>query len=882
MERSEQRRLSDANAALALAESAENAAFHLNNPISLANALTAKGAALAQLYRDRDALDNYQAAEAIYTEHRLALQQADVQSRSIFLHYVLGEREQAFALAKQTRRNCVALGSASDRPLARVAFSLGFMHKQAGQYSDALAAYAEAHDLHLALNEWVEVARIDINRANIYQEMDRFDLAQKLYQEAENRLHGVEAQQELRGHIESNLGLLAHRQGHYQQAIRWFESAETSLAQNPHLAAMASLRRAIGYHQLGLIPETIALATQAATTFAMNDAPRDQALALQTVGKAQARLGATAEAAAALTQARQLYHEQAAQQDVAETDLELARVALAQGDLERVYELTTALLQTIDANTLPRIAAHCHILRAQARSISIDDIHSALAIATEFRLQDVIALAFWQQAIMFSKDDPNQAWQSFQQALWIIEAQRALIWVDEFQLGFMEEQLAIYQTAIAHLVRFGEHPALLVVLLDALQNAPLPKEQPLGDISAELHSLRQQWHWFNSKLEQRYDQETQANLQNIERQIASASRSHLLQSEADTWQYQRAFDVESAEKWLISIQQTLPATSALLHYFVTEGQSHVIVMSSTQLHHVALGAVDKTNAMLRGWRHHLGDVGLITTHPTSATQLAQRYLQALQAQLIAPLQAILPSNCDQLKIVLPAEWHDLPFAAFFDGNSYLIERFCISYLSSPSAQLHQVSKTPLNRTALLLGNSCDGLLPNSVAETEQVAAVLTDQWQTTVLIEQQTTWQAVQPALAKASLIHCATHAYFRPDNPLFSWLQLADYRMTVTELYEQPLQNRPIVVLSACETGRGTARGGGLAGMVRAWLAAGASSLIVTSWRVEDEATAALIAMFYQQLVADRSPASALQNAQQACVTQHPFFWAGFVVLEG
>ncbi|MCB0028324.1 MAG: CHAT domain-containing protein, partial [Anaerolineales bacterium] len=81
---------------------------------------------------------------------------------------------------------------------------------------------------------------------------------------------------------------------------------------------------------------------------------------------------------------------------------------------------------------------------------------------------------------------------------------------------------------------------------------------------------------------------------------------------------------------------------------------------------------------------------------------------------------------------------------------------------------------------------------------------------------------ALQAHLPTCRLLHIATHALFRPDNPLFSWLRLADQRLTIQALAQFELAGQPLVVLSACETGRGRPRGGGLQGLARTLRQAG------------------------------------------------------------
>ena len=100
-------------------------------------------------------------------------------------------------------------------------------------------------------------------------------------------------------------------------------------------------------------------------------------------------------------------------------------------------------------------------------------------------------------------------------------------------------------------------------------------------------------------------------------------------------------------------------------------------------------------------------------------------------------------------------------------------------------------------------------------------------------------------------------------------------------------LTGRPFVILSACETGRGRPRGGGLLGMGRGFLAAGASGLIVTLWPVSDTASAELMAGYYRTWLASPSrgdAAVALQHSQREAIAQghSPLHWAGFIMIGG
>jgi len=135
-------------------------------------------------------------------------------------------------------------------------------------------------------------------------------------------------------------------------------------------------------------------------------------------------------------------------------------------------------------------------------------------------------------------------------------------------------------------------------------------------------------------------------------------------------------------------------------------------------------------------------------------------------------------------------------------------------------------------------------------------------------------------------VLHLATHGLFRPDNPFFSVLKLADGWVDVRTLYQLRLAAR-LVVLSACESGAGQVRGGDeVIGLARGFLAAGAQTLLVSLWNVHDATSAWLMDHFYRALVTPsargESAADALRAAQCAAIRtgQHPYFWASFLVI--
>ncbi|HEY6328119.1 MAG TPA: CHAT domain-containing protein, partial [Blastocatellia bacterium] len=99
-------------------------------------------------------------------------------------------------------------------------------------------------------------------------------------------------------------------------------------------------------------------------------------------------------------------------------------------------------------------------------------------------------------------------------------------------------------------------------------------------------------------------------------------------------------------------------------------------------------------------------------------------------------------------------------------------------------------------------------------------------------------------------------------------------------------MRMRPdLVTLSACETGLGKqVQGEGLVGLTRAFFYAGAPSLVLSLWNVDDRSTASLMEDFYRRLQATRdSKADALREAKLSLIRDghfaHPYYWAAFVL---
>ncbi len=146
--------------------------------------------------------------------------------------------------------------------------------------------------------------------------------------------------------------------------------------------------------------------------------------------------------------------------------------------------------------------------------------------------------------------------------------------------------------------------------------------------------------------------------------------------------------------------------------------------------------------------------------------------------------------------------------------------------------------------------------------------------------------------LSQYRYIHFATHGLL-DRHPELSGLALSlvdrngnsqDGFLRLVEIFKLKL-SADLVTLSACETGLGKSlKAEGIVGMTQGFFAAGAARVMVSLWKVEDEATAQLMIAFYRNLLRDHlSPAASLRKAQLNLIEQRPdlppYFWAGFVI---
>ncbi|BAZ77513.1 TPR repeat-containing protein [Aulosira laxa NIES-50] len=289
-----------------------------------------------------------------------------------------------------------------------------------------------------------------------------------------------------------------------------------------------------------------------------------------------------------------------------------------------------------------------------------------------------------------------------------------------------------------------------------------------------------------------------------------------------------------------------------------------------------------------------------SVNPDAAT--VKTPLQKLHNILIRDIADLLPKNPSERVIFIPQNSLFLaPFPALRDeSGKYLMEKHTI--LTAPSIQVldftHHLEqgRTTNYHNALIVGNPTmpvvstepgkagTKLIPLPGAEVE--AKTIADLLKAKVIIGKEATKANILQSISKVDVIHLATHGWADDYQGLGSWIALApsgkdDGLLTAEEILDLKI-NAQLVVLSACETGKGKLSGDGVIGLSRSLISAGVPSVLVSLWQVPDEPTQYLMVEFYKSLQTQPDKALALRQAMLKTKEKFPSpgDWAAFTLI--
>jgi len=536
----------------------------------------------------------------------------------------------------------------------------------------------------------------------------------------------------------------------------------------------------------------------------------------------------------------------------------------------------------------------------------------------------------------------DDALKYYAQAIDGIESVRERLKIESYRTQFIESKLEIYESVITLLIRLGRFEEAFNYLQRFRARSFLEIFSPEHRNLAEGISPR--YRFWEQKLREIYDrlryEYSKGESKRNEKLIAALNDS-LQQSRrehekaADEIRLTRARDAEllgiAPPLGLREIQQKLLPRQKLVEYFAGPEMVAAYVIQADTFHCEVLKVKREE---LEDWigrlRAPFKQVKEGTIRNLADVPFDIKLAQQLYEKLFQPLEKYLAPNTSLL-IVPDGVLHYLPFEALvtgvenkrFDANvtfsryenvHYLIEKFAITYL--PAASLLALEKSSCdhtNKTANLLfgigspdfGRFTDssamnirlkaskGLIfaPLSDRDVQEVKQIMQP---ASVFIGKEAQEERFKNEAKNFAHVYLSTHAIVDESQPMYSLIAFTqdddpqeDGFLHAYEIFNLCFKAN-LITLSACETGLGKlSRGEGLIGLTRGFLYAGAASVLVSLWSV-DESTAALMKIFYQNLKAGMSKAEALRQAKLKLLRtrengvsfSHPFLWAPFVLV--
>lgn len=814
---------------------------------------------------------------------------------------MLGLYDEAIACALRARR--VFLDHDDLLATGKIEHNIGNLYFRRDQYLEAEKFHTSARDRFIAVNHEKQLATINNCLANTHAVLHKFSSAAALYEEAVELAAraGVPVTQ---AEIEGNIGNFALLRGRYDQALDYLERSRRryEFLGMPHQSALAEREIADAYLELNLVPEAAEIYARVTGTFATLGLRADEARALASRGRAELLSGNDNDALSLLKRSRELYQAEGNKVGEALVLLTQAQLHHAHGDDHAARELAVQAETDLSAFGGWHQILLARWLRADVeRTLDHTDeaqqlFESTINDSTVHGQPQIIERSYTGLGLVaIAKGETAAAERHFRNAIAVTEELRAPLPGEEFKTAFFANKLVPYNELVRICLAAGDErlsEALTLVesarsraLVDSLgaenlhENLVAPRDAFEANLLEQIGELREELNYLYKEINQPVDghgqrrREVQQELRDRERKVLEITRQlhHRRESASSPLQ---SFDVHQ-------LQQQLSEDTVLVEYTALGDELLAFVVTREKVHVARnLASLATIGEHLNALRFQIETLRFgaraIRRHLTTLTEKINVYLRQLHEELIDPLKQMLRRK---LIIVPYAALHYLPFPALYDGRKYLIEHCEISYAPSAAIlqQCLQRGEHNLNH-ALLMGVS-DEQTPRITNEIQSLSEVFPG---ATTFVGENATTEVLRRNSAGAGVVHLACHGQFRSDNPLFSALRLADGWFTVRDAYSLKLDNA-LVTLSACETGANViAPGDELIGLARGFFSAGARSVLLSLWMVDDETTEQMMVDFYQETRTGRSLSASLRAAQLKMLEtkSHPFFWSPFVLV--
>jgi CHAT domain-containing protein/tetratricopeptide (TPR) repeat protein len=781
---------------------------------------------------------------------------------------------------------------------ARLCTNVAILYFRLDQHKLSIDHYVQAARIFEVAGDRQAAAQVYLNHANTLSWFDRFEESDAMYERVE-QISKELALDELWIQARYNRSYLLYLRGRYSESLQGFSRLREHFKQTGSVrhSALCDLDEIEIYLQLSLSKDAATLARRAAEQFQQISMFYEEAKAQAFHGVALMQMRKYGEALEMFRLSQQGFEGEGNQYWVAALDLHRADVHLALGRYWEAQALAAQAKQRFETLGFPSRRMLSLVLLGRI-ALALKDVQSAekhtaeIASITAETRAPLLLFPYHMLCgqIAEMKKSSADAEAAYRAAAEDLEQNQARLQHDDLKVTFLHGRNQVYE-ALVRLSLLDEDSlrtayswceraksrGLVELLSQHMLSVQARGEQSLLQ---RIHTLREELnvHYIRGKPESRStasspDFETMAIK---EQELARTLRE--VGSQAS--EYVSLQQVRVAE--LEQVQQFVPEHTTLIEYFITREEVMAFVVSRNSAKVVRrLSPPNRIHTTQEKLTFQLEKFLLgeefVQVHSTQILEATLHYLKTLYSAL---MERVLPEiTTPSITIVPHGALHSLPFHALFDGDRHLLDHFEISYAPSASVLRYCVEKPDIADASPLLVGVPDESAP---MVDEEVSALSSLFHGARVLRGEEATRDAFARAARYSTFVHVATHATFRQDNPMFSNFKLADGYVTALDLFSMNCETN-LVILSGCKSGLGQVGGSDdLLGLMRGFLYAGARSLLLSLWSVNDASTVELMKAFYKEWINGATKAQALRRAMQTVrdAYPNPFYWAPFLLV--
>ncbi len=842
--------------------------------------------------------DDYKSAEEYLRERNKLLLELSLEKTE---DYFLGLADLAIALDRQGKYRsaesiyleAIGLGNEmfgkEDISSLEIRSQLAVMYSNAGRYEDAKTIYLQL--LALLEDEPEFYSEVKHNLATIYSDLRQYKEADEIYLELLKRDAEIFGKKNT-GYVIllSNLGKL------YEVTSRNKEAKDV-------LSEALDILRKINGHSLGLYKSNV----------------------LQTLAMIDKKEGKYLEAIAKNKEAFQLEVDALGLQHhrVAHNYLQLATIKIDMGKYEEAYQYC---LKSFWANLITTTAEE----KVDVLQIKIEDCANYMQLLASMK-QTLIAL----EALYHKNKDKATLQLYSDYALVAIELQKEIRTIrsrkDKLVLGELQSFFVQAALKANQLLSSANYEAVAfklaeqnksILLTDALQDEAA---YSWGELPDSIQQLQEQYQNYIVDLKSQLLQTANKREQEeISKSISDWTLNlKILQQnikEKYPKYYEHRYQVKTIN--IAEIQQEIPTGALLLEYYITPDLIYLFAVSSSEVKSYTLNvSPQELQKEAKNFHQLLSDYKQFKNTAAAYENYTKMGYWFYATILKIALQDF-PTH-KQLIIVPDGELNYLPFEAFLtekvtDEQSYatmpyLLKDYTVSYSYSAALWQQYQTNPPKQHNHKVLAMAGDyggktedqdstrrrtnelairgnlGAIKGTPLEIQGISKIFAGDY----YYKQDANERNFKALAADYGILHLAAHGFNNHEKPLLSSIVLTENNDSLENNFLQAYEisqlhlNADLVVLSACETGYGKfEQGEGVMSLARSFMYAGAPSVVMSLWQVNDQATAIIMQSFYEHLAAGVTKSEALRQAklEYLAMTEglagHPAFWSAFVQL--